>query len=191
MRCLRPPARHSPPRATREVGSVRKRACLVRDSPLGDFRTHARAEAGSPIRAAPAPPTAERPSELTGSQPFNRRRTPTPETLGARGRDGRERLRIHSGGAGRRAETLGRPGRGIRPVRYAPAPHHHPPRFVRPQFLQLCPRADEPNPTRAPRLTLPSTRSPPHLPQRRYRRHLTPREPPRRRRRGTASREPR
>lgn len=124
----------------------------MRDSPLGDFRTHARAEAGSPIRAAPAPPTAERPSELTGSQPFNRRRTPTPETLGARGRDGRERLRIHSGGSGRRAETLGRPGRGIRPVRYAPAPHHHPPPRV------SCARNSR-NYTRAP-----TNRTPPALP---------------------------
>ena len=41
--------------------------------------------------------------------------------MGARGRDGRERLRIHPRGAGRRTQTLGRPGRGIHTLRCAPS----------------------------------------------------------------------
>ena len=193
VRCLRPPARHSPPRATREVGSVRKRACLVRDSPLGDFRTPARAEACSPIRASPRPAHRRAPlrADRIPTNPSTAGAPPPPKPWERAAATGESVSASTPAAPGDAPKPWDVPGAGSAPSGTPPRPT--PPRVSwRPQFPQLYPRADEPNlPPRAPRLTLPSTRSPPHLPQRRYRRHLTPREPPRRRRRGTASREPR
>lgn len=148
---------------------------------------------GLPDTSSPRPAHRRAPLRADRIPTLQPQAHPHPRNLGS-ARPRRARASPHP--LRRRRETRRNPGtsrardppRQVRPRAPSPSP---PPRVVRPQFPQLYPRADEPNPTRAPRLTLPCTRSPPHLPQRRYRRHLTPREPPRRRRRGTASREPR
>jgi len=164
VRCLRPPARHSPPRATREVGSVRKRACLVRDSPLGDFRTPARAEACSPTRASPRPAHRRAPlrAHRIPTNPSTAQAHPRPRNLGS-ARPRRARASPHP--LRRRRETRLNPGtsRARDPPRQV-RPHAPPPPAFRgarnsrnytraptnPTFPPALPVSPSPRPVRLP-----------------------------------------
>ena len=147
---------------------------------------------GLPDTSSPRPAHRRAPLRADRIPTLQPQAHPHPRNLGSarprRARASPHPLRRRRG----RAETLGRPGRGIRPVRYAPAPHHPPPpRLSCARNYNVPTRRRTEPPPALPVSPSPAPACTSHLPQRRYRRHLTPREPPRRRRRGTASREPR